>query len=77
MQFRDFFPALTNTSLKGSCYGALGAFVGLFGTALLCQWGLGLKVHWLIAPIGASAVLLFAAPASPLVQPWSITGYRR
>lgn len=35
-------------------------------------WGLGLEVHWLIAPMGASAVLLFAAPASPLAQPWSI-----
>ncbi|HDZ8965722.1 TPA: HPP family protein [Aeromonas dhakensis] len=72
MQFRDFFPVSTNTSLKESCYGALGAFVGLLGTALLCRWGLGLEVHWLIAPMGASAVLLFAAPASPLAQPWSI-----
>ena len=41
MQFRDFLPVSTNTSLKESCYGALGAFVGLLGTALLCQWGLG------------------------------------
>ena len=72
MQFRDFFPVSTNTSLKESCYGAFGAFVGLLGTALLCRWGLGLEVHWLIAPMGASAVLLFAAPASPLAQPWSI-----
>lgn len=72
MQFRDFFPVSTNTSLKESCYGALGAFVGLLGTALLCRWGLGLEAHWLIAPMGASAVLLFAAPASPLAQPWSI-----
>lgn len=72
MQFRDFLPVSTNTSLKESCYGALGAFVGLLGTAWLCQWGLGLEVHWLIAPMGASAVLLFAAPASPLAQPWSI-----
>lgn len=72
MQFRDFFPVSTNTSIKESCYGALGAFVGLLGTALLCQWGLELEVHWLIAPMGASAVLLFAAPASPLAQPWSI-----
>lgn len=72
MQFRDFFPVSTNTSLKESCYGALGAFVGLLGTALLCRGGLGLEVHWLIAPMGASAVLLFAAPASPLAQPWSI-----
>ena len=72
MQFRDFFPVSTNTSIKESCYGALGAFVGLLGTALLCRWGLGLEVHWLIAPMGASAVLLFATPASPLAQPWSI-----
>jgi CBS domain-containing membrane protein len=28
----------------------------------------------LIAPLGASAVLLFAVPASPLAQPWSIIG---
>ena len=28
----------------------------------------------LIAPIGASALLLFAVPASPLAQPWSIIG---
>nr|WP_246307973.1 HPP family protein [Chitinibacter bivalviorum] len=39
---------------------------------MLCQWFFGLHSHWLIAPIGASAVLLFAAPASPLAQPWSI-----
>lgn len=32
MQFRDFFPVSTNTSLKESGYGALGAFVGLFAT---------------------------------------------
>lgn len=72
MQFRDFLPVSTNTSVKESCYGALGALVGLLGTAWLCRWGLGLEVHWLIAPMGASAVLLFAAPASPLAQPWSI-----
>ncbi|PWR22437.1 HPP family protein [Zavarzinia compransoris] len=28
----------------------------------------------LVAPMGASAVLLFAVPASPLAQPWSIVG---
>lgn len=37
--------------------------------------------HWLLAPpllivaaIGASAVLVFALPASPLAQPWSVFG---
>jgi len=28
----------------------------------------------LIAPIGAAAVLLFAVPASPMAQPWSVVG---
>ena len=28
----------------------------------------------LFAPLGASAVLLFAVPASPLAQPWSVLG---
>jgi CBS domain-containing membrane protein len=31
-------------------------------------------IPYLIAPMGASAVLLFAVPASPLAQPWSIIG---
>jgi CBS domain-containing membrane protein len=28
----------------------------------------------LVAPLGASAVLVFAVPASPLAQPWSVIG---
>ncbi|SDC50035.1 HPP family protein [Paraburkholderia lycopersici] len=32
------------------------------------------SVPYLIAPMGASAVLLFGVPASPLAQPWSIIG---
>src|SRR5690606_8029755 len=34
----------------------------------------GSDVPLLIAPMGASAVLLFAVPTSPLAQPWSIIG---
>lgn len=29
---------------------------------------------WLVAPLGASAVLVFAVPASPLAQPWAVVG---
>src|SRR3546814_11714629 len=29
---------------------------------------------WLVAPLGASAVLVFAVPASPLAQPWPVIG---
>ncbi len=36
--------------------------------------GNGPHVPLLVAPMGASAVLLFAVPASPLAQPWSIIG---
>ncbi|CAE6843728.1 hypothetical protein R75461_07148 [Paraburkholderia nemoris] len=32
------------------------------------------NIPLLVAPMGASAVLLFAVPASPLAQPWSIIG---
>jgi len=32
------------------------------------------SIPLLVAPMGASAVLLFAVPASPLAQPWSIIG---
>ena len=34
----------------------------------------GFAQPWFVAPMGASAVLLFAVPASPLAQPWSIVG---
>lgn len=29
---------------------------------------------WLVAPIGASAVLVFGLPSSPLAQPWAVVG---
>lgn len=29
---------------------------------------------WLVAPIGATAIILFALPHSPLAQPWSVLG---
>lgn len=30
---------------------------------------------YIIAPMGVTAVLLFAVPASPLAQPWSVVGH--
>lgn len=50
----------------------IGAAVGLFGTEWICRYALGTSSSWFIAPMGASAVLLFAAPASPLAQPRAI-----
>lgn len=53
-----------------------GALFGILVTGFLSYFLLpaGYSNAWLIAPMGASAVLLFAVPASPLAQPWSIIG---
>lgn len=54
----------------------LGALFGLFCTGLVTRscFGAGEQVPLLIAPIGASTVLVFGVPASPLAQPWSVIG---
>ena len=54
----------------------LGALVGIALTGLVCGCVFGNDAHLplIVAPMGASAVLLFAVPTSPLAQPWSIIG---
>lgn len=55
---------------------SIGAFLGIGVTGLVCTAWAGNPggSPLLLAPMGASAVLLFALPASPLAQPWSIIG---
>lgn len=50
--------------------------LGLLITGVVSRAALGGTdgLPLLIAPMGASAVLLFAVPSSPLAQPWSILG---
>ncbi|NHC02954.1 HPP family protein [Acinetobacter sp. 187] len=50
----------------------LGALLGLALSSLISFWILGDLNAWYIAPMGASSVLLFAVPASPLSQPWNV-----
>jgi CBS domain-containing membrane protein len=52
----------------------LGAFAGIAIAGLVAALihGQGEAAPWLVGPIGASAVLLFAVPASPMAQPWPI-----
>src|SRR5579863_410524 len=54
----------------------VGAAFGIFFTGFLIRlWSISPSgLPPLVAPIGASAVLLFAVPASPLAQPWAIIG---
>jgi CBS-domain-containing membrane protein len=53
----------------------VGGFLGIFGILLVSQWLLGPEVAVMIVPsMGASAVLLFAAPHAPFSQPWNVIG---
>lgn len=73
---RLFTPLLAGASLRDRVIGCVGALIGIGLTALVCT-GLHLTVDelpLLLAPVGASAVLVFAVPASPLAQPWSVFG---
>lgn len=69
-------PRPTPTSLKERLRSALGASIGILVTGAVCRLAVGdhAALPALVAPMGASAVLLFAVPASPLAQPWSILG---
>lgn len=65
------------TGHLGWLRGAIGAGLGI----AIAGWiGLvfvdasGLLYPLLVAPLGASAVLVFAIPASPLAQPWPVIG---
>ena len=69
----SFGPAVAQVHLKDAFRAGLGAFVGIGLTGLFLlsprielDWGL-----YLVAPFGATSVLLFAVPNSPLAQPWS------
>ncbi len=53
----------------------VGGFLGIFGIFMSSQWLLDPNVAVFIVPsMGASAVLLFAAPHVPFSQPWNVFG---
>lgn len=53
----------------------VGGFLGIFGIFMTSYWVLDPDVAMLIVPsMGASAVLLFAAPHVPFSQPWNVIG---
>lgn len=61
---------------RGRGVAALGAFTGILLTALICTWLTGSRegAMVLVASMGSSAVLLFAAPENPFGQPWNVIG---
>ena len=73
---RLFAPILAGARLSDRLIACVGAAVGLAVTVLVSAALLpaGADLPVIVAPLGASAVLLFAVPASPLAQPWPVIG---
>lgn len=74
--YSAFIPAPPGPGFFDRLKAASGAISGIAITGLLCglMLGNGIAHPLLVAPMGASAVLLFAVPASPLAQPWPVFG---
>jgi CBS domain-containing membrane protein len=74
--WREFLPPDQSVDARERWRSAFGALLGVLVTAMLCHSLVPGEAAsaWLIAPIGASAVLVFAAPAAPLAQPWAVIG---
>ncbi|MCB1378597.1 MAG: HPP family protein [Alphaproteobacteria bacterium] len=73
---QGFTPRIAGASARERLIASFGAFIGIAATGVICGWvgGMAPPAPLLVAPMGASAVLLFAVPSSPLAQPWSIVG---
>lgn len=76
---RAWLPGRTGVNARERWRALGGAALGIAFTGLLCRLFANLSgdagnAIWLIAPLGASAVLVFALPASPLAQPWPVLG---
>lgn len=75
--WRALGPAVPRPKPAEVLRASVGAFLGV-ALAALVLWAItpraaGLFSHpLLIAPFGASAMLVFAVPNSPLAQPWSV-----
>ncbi|MGU3781526.1 HPP family protein [Burkholderia metallica] len=72
----SFVPHPMSLGWRERLRSCMGALVGIatVGVTMRLLPGVPGLVPLLVAPMGASAVLLFAVPASPLAQPWSIVG---
>lgn len=71
---QSFIPERLLVGRREQLLSCLGAAIGVICVSLINRYLLGGSSPWLIPPLGASAVLLFAAPASPLAQPWAVLG---
>ncbi len=73
---RLFAPLLAGATFRSRLIASLGILLCVVVTGMVSAWLYDHTTHYvfLIAPVGASAVLLFIVPSSPMAQPWAIIG---
>ncbi len=72
---RAFVPDPDTVSLKEKVISGLAGLVGIgLIMAVSAQFLAPRDLPWVVASMGASAVLLFAVPHGPLSQPWNFVG---
>lgn len=72
---KPYWPRRMTGTLRDYARAAIGAGLGILSTGLISLAAVTGDWHgvvFLIAPMGASAVILFCLPSSPLAQPWAI-----
>ena len=71
--WHHLYPALPPFHGREQLRAGLGALLGISLCVFLVNLGsrMGVSSLYLIAPLGATAVLVFCVPNSPLAQPWS------
>jgi len=73
--FKSFVPAPLNVAPRQWLRAAVGVALVVPLAFISDRWLLGSSLALqVIAPVGASAVLVFVAPSSPFAQPWSVIG---
>jgi len=79
MNIQQFFRFVTvdpvNLSIKGKLLSVISCFIAILIVAWVSQkFGISAAYPILVASMGASAVILFIMPGSPLAQPWPLVG---
>lgn len=70
---RNFLPASVRIGYSEAFRISIGVALGLLITGVLSRWwSQGASSMWMVSSLGASAVLLFGMPASPMAQPWPV-----
>jgi CBS domain-containing membrane protein len=72
---RGFWPSALGIDWRERVRMVCGVLLGVLVVAILSRWTVGtldLPVEWMVASLGASAVLVFCMPSSPFAQPWPV-----